>query len=299
MQLELGNHSIDQRNYAQAIAEYQTAIDTYPESPAASRAQYNIGISYKQLGSYSKAIVAFEKVMVNYPQSPSASKSAFEIGQCWYAMDNPDRSLQKAISAYERVPKDYPKSVDAPRALYWKGQASEELLDWQKAVEAYQELLQKYPESADAQLAQLWLGSSLHKLGKYGEAVDAYDKILNSPGKFDKADVQATAQAYKAESLYEMGQYEKAAEAYLRVSLVYFNPDLGIASLVRAGDSYEKLGRWSDAVIWYRKVLKDYAGTEGEFYKEKKSEWDAHIDYARKRLERIEAVHAPGGDAGE
>ena len=241
---------------------------------------------------------AFEKVVSNYPKSESASKAAFELGQIWYSQDNPDRNLRKAIAAYEKVLEDYPASVEAPRALYAIGQNSEELLNWQKASEAYGELLKKYPKSEDAPLAQLWLGHSLHQLGRYSEAVNAYDKILDNPQQYKKS-IEVKAQAYKAESLYEMGQYEKAAEAFLRVSLVYFDPDLGIVALAKAGDSYEKLGRWSDAALWYRKIIKDYASPGGEYYDQKKSEWDSSIEYARKRLERIEAVHAPGGDAGD
>ena len=248
------------------------------------------------MGSYSQAIGAFEKTIANHSKSPSAPKAAFEIGQCWNAKDNPERNLQKAISAYKRVAENYPKSVEAPRALYETGKINEESLKWQEAADAYGELLKKYPESEDVQSAQLLFGRSLHQLVKYSEAINAYNKILNNPQKYKK-DIEVSAQLYKAESLYEMEQYENAAEAYLRVSLVYFDPDLGIYALSKAGDSYEELGRWSDAIIWYRKILKDYADPNGEYYKQKKSEWDTAINFARKRLEEIEAIHKPGGDA--
>ena len=188
--------------------------------------------------------------------------------------------------------------MEAPRALYAVGQSSEELLNWQTASEAYGKILEKYPKSEEALIAQLSHGTSLHHLGRYAGAVEAFDKILDNPQKY-KPEIEVMAQSSKANSLYEMGQYEDAATAYLRVPLVYFNPDQGIVALARAGDSYEKLGRWSDAVLWYRKILRDYAEQGGEYYDQKKSEWNEAIEFARKRLEKIEAIHSPGGDAGE
>ena len=78
-----------------------------------------------------------------------------------------------------------------------------------------------------------------------------------------------------------------------------FDPDMGIYALYKAGDSYEKLGRWSDAVLWYRKILTDYATPGGEYYDQKTEKWDSNIELARKRLERIEAIHVPEEGGGE
>ena len=181
--------------------------------------------------------------------------------------------------------------------MLFRSQASEELLNWQKAAESYEKLLKDYPKSEDAKQAQLWFGNALHQLGRYSESVNAFNKILDNPKKYND-DIKVRAQLSKSESLYEMGQFKAAADSYLMVSLTYFEPDLGIYAMFKAGDSFEKMGRWADAEIWYNKVLEKYGTPGGEYYDQKTKEWDNTIELARKRLERIKAIHVPEDETG-
>ena len=152
------------RTIKRAIAEFQNAINQYPETPSAWLAQYNIGKCYIALGSYRQAIGAFEAVDA---RSDFAATAAYEIGYAWYDQNNPNRNLGNAVKALLAVPEKYPQSADVPRALLVAGECYKELIELDKAVEVYRRLLNDYPESEQAQWAQLALGDTYRAQQKF------------------------------------------------------------------------------------------------------------------------------------
>jgi tol-pal system protein YbgF len=107
-----------ERQYQQAIEEFQQLLATDMNHSLADNAQYWIGESYYALGRYQEAIMAFEKV----PQFPKSNKNdwaKFKLGQCYYQMGNKERARQE----FQELLDLYPDSDLAARARNYLAQA--------------------------------------------------------------------------------------------------------------------------------------------------------------------------------
>ena len=64
-----------QRDYRQALVEFQRVLEMAPTSPKAADALLKIGLSYTNLRENSRAQQAWQRVVRDYPASESAGKA--------------------------------------------------------------------------------------------------------------------------------------------------------------------------------------------------------------------------------
>ncbi len=64
-----------QRKFRQAIADYQTLIDKYPDSPKLAEALLKIGYSQYELKNFAAAREALERLIANYPGTTEAGQA--------------------------------------------------------------------------------------------------------------------------------------------------------------------------------------------------------------------------------
>jgi TolA-binding protein len=110
-------------HFADAIQAYETLIKSYPQTPWAEKASYEIGVTYFTRGEqhagrgglasmslardsdvYQEAIDAYEKFLKKYPNSELAPQARFGIAACLEEMDQ----LDAAFHAYEALRASYP-----------------------------------------------------------------------------------------------------------------------------------------------------------------------------------------------
>ncbi|MDA2915502.1 tol-pal system protein YbgF [Nitrospinae bacterium AH_259_B05_G02_I21] len=72
----IGECYLGQRNYAQAVEEFQKLLDVYPQSPKVPSALYKQGLAYLELGREDKALKALETVSSQFPTTTEAGHAA-------------------------------------------------------------------------------------------------------------------------------------------------------------------------------------------------------------------------------
>lgn len=99
--------------YDLAIQGFQGFIQTFPRTPFAADAQYNIGMSYYAQSKWPDARDAFQKVISDYPQSAERLPEAYyKLGQTFERLNQ----LDNAKRAYETIIQKYPASFHANQA---------------------------------------------------------------------------------------------------------------------------------------------------------------------------------------
>ncbi len=71
----------------------------------------------------------------------------------------------------------------------------------------------------------------------------------------------AVAQWMIGETYFMQKQYNQAIKAYHRVESLYDYPRWQAAALLQAGKCHEMVGRWSEAMELYARIVNDYAQT--------------------------------------
>jgi tol-pal system protein YbgF len=77
----LGEASYAQRNFKQAIVEYQKLLDNYPKSPKLAEALLKIGYSHNELGDRAAATRVLNELVKRYPDSTEAGQARNLLGQ--------------------------------------------------------------------------------------------------------------------------------------------------------------------------------------------------------------------------
>ena len=102
-----------QYKLSEAIQELSSIIDIYPAAPLADdvllkKAEYSI-----QLKQYAGALADYQKLLIDYKESIEKDKTQFKIGELYelYLLDK-----QKAIAAYEIILEKYPFSLFVEQA---------------------------------------------------------------------------------------------------------------------------------------------------------------------------------------
>ncbi|RMD94642.1 MAG: tol-pal system protein YbgF [Calditrichaeota bacterium] len=93
------------KNYNQAINEFENLLQQYPNHSLASNCQYWIGECYYELGRFNDAIIALNKVL-SYNRSPKKDDALYLLGMTYLKLGATDR----ARNAFQRLVDEYPGS---------------------------------------------------------------------------------------------------------------------------------------------------------------------------------------------
>jgi TolA-binding protein len=132
----------------QAIQQYQAMLKMKPDSPDVPMYKFRIAKSQFFLWKFDDAVAGYRDIIKTYPQTPWAEKAAFEIGVSYYTRSERNagsESYQDAIDAYESFLKAYPKSEFVPEAKFGIASCLEEMDQLDAAYQAYEALRSTYP----------------------------------------------------------------------------------------------------------------------------------------------------------
>ena len=79
--------SLNEKQYADAIAWYQKIIQNYPENENAKFSYLNIGECYLDIGDTSNAETTFNAVVEKYAKSETANKAILTLGKVFLAQN--------------------------------------------------------------------------------------------------------------------------------------------------------------------------------------------------------------------
>jgi tol-pal system protein YbgF len=93
-------------DYAAAAAMLQRFVETYPDDPLATNAQYWLGEAFLQRGDYGSAVSAFASAYARRPDGPRAGDALFKLAAALGRDGRPD----DACGALNRLRRDLPSA---------------------------------------------------------------------------------------------------------------------------------------------------------------------------------------------
>jgi len=164
--ISLGHQYYQEKNWQEALLNYQKAIEIDPNSPLI---YYQIGDIYQNLKQWENAIAAFQQeITIN----PNLSWSYFFMGNSLIQL----RLWKPAIDAYLNALKLKPDFV---WSYYSLGYAYFQDNQWEKAIANYLKTIELQPDLIDCYQN---LGYCCIKLGQWEPALEYYQKLLSFDG---------------------------------------------------------------------------------------------------------------------
>ncbi|MBL7170973.1 MAG: outer membrane protein assembly factor BamD [Candidatus Omnitrophica bacterium] len=255
-QYEWGMRLLDLGEYNQAIKKFKHLIKKFPESPYAARSQCAIGLAYEKKGKIGKAIEEYHKVSESYPYSSEEVAKVIEAeyrlgnlllnregGDTWQKIATFEGNYERAALVFEQAIKISPFNKRAPEMQYKSGDAYFKAKKYEEAITEYNKVLETYADSE-------WVDEAVFKLGFTAETQGLgtlYDQVKTEE-----------AITWYSRYLKEYPEGEKAGEAKERMGNLL---DRKFQKIYETGEYYEKEGEKESALIYYRRILKDFPGS--------------------------------------
>jgi outer membrane protein assembly factor BamD len=153
------------RNFIEAVGEYQRFLELHPLHRLAAYVQFKLGMSYfhqirdidQDQKPLEKALQSFLDLVAKYPASPYVDQAKEKITYCRDRLAEyqfyvgffyfKKGSYPAAIHRFHRILQDYPDAPMVVDALYYLGFSYELSGAPEDAVTRYQDLVERYPKS--------------------------------------------------------------------------------------------------------------------------------------------------------
>jgi len=201
---KLGEQYI-KKDTEKALLYLRQVIDSFPKSFYAQRAKLLIADAYFRKGDESSMILAaaeYREFIRSYPYSPSAAYAQYQIAMTFYRkMLKPGRDPSKTIQAlaeFKKVITDYPASDQAKEAQTriaeceerLAGHSAEIAIGYYKrrgyvaAIGRLTEIMNTYPNFSGLDRVYFYLGDCYFMTKRYDQALPYFTKVVTDyPGR--------------------------------------------------------------------------------------------------------------------
>jgi len=250
-EFEYGTYLYRQKQYDGALKIFEKVVDDYEETKFAAWAAYWIGNVYVSVGRNQDAIEQFNKVIKTYPSSEALPRVYLALGDIYFRAEK-----------YEDAMNNYRKVVDNP------GKAGDILLyGMNNLIETYQAMglydgaleltrkfIAKFPNDESIPDKRVKIGILYEKLGYYDQAIVHFQKLLDEANR----DLEAEIRYYIGECYFYKADYQQAILEFLKVPYLVTKKtkiDWTATSLYMSGQSYEKMGKYDQAIGMYQQII--------------------------------------------
>ncbi|MGZ5497233.1 MAG: outer membrane protein assembly factor BamD [Candidatus Aminicenantales bacterium] len=195
---KLGEQTL-KKDTEKALLYLRQVIDSFPKSFYAQRAKLLIADAYFHKGDESSMILAaaeYREFIRSYPYSPSAAYAQFQIAMTFYKkMLKPGRDPSKtmqALAEFKKVIADYPASDQAKEAQTRIQDCEERLAGhsteiaigyhgrrgYLAAISRLTEIMTNYPNFSGMDKVYFYLGDSYFMMRQYDQALPFFTKVV-------------------------------------------------------------------------------------------------------------------------
>ncbi len=273
-ELERGNYYYRKEDFVNARKAFDRVANKYDNTSSAPSALYWTGKTLESTNKPQEAYRQYEQLLKQYPGAAILPRVYVALGNMYYNQEKWDEAVQN----YRRVVDD-PKAD--PELLQFAMNNLIETYDaagiYDAALSLTRKYLELYPNNDDSFDKNIKIGVLYQRLGYYDQSALHLQALLDEAG----SDLEGEIRYYIAEANYGKGDYQQAVLDFLKVPYLVTKKgkiDWTANSLYMAGQSYEKMGRFEQAVTMYQQII-DRKGIDETFK-----------SAARKEIDRVKTV---------
>ncbi|HEX9006042.1 MAG TPA: tetratricopeptide repeat protein, partial [Bacteroidota bacterium] len=273
-ELERGNYYFRKEDNERALKTFTDVAKRYDETASAPTARYWIGKTLQATGKLKEAIATLEELIAEHPEAAIIPRAHLALGILYYDAEKWPESIKNY-----RVITDDPKPDPSllPYAMSNLIETYEVAGVNDAALALTRRYLELYPNNDDSFDKKIKIGILYDRLGYYDQAVMHLQGLLDQAG----SDLEGEIRYYIAEANYNKGDYQQAILDFLKVPYLVTKKgkiDWTANSLYMSGQSYEKMGRFDQALTMYNQIV-ERSGIDETFKAA-----------ARKEIDRVKLV---------
>ena len=193
----------------------------------------------------------YDSVLQRYPEHAGATRVKLSLGNALYALEQWDRAavLFKAVLDDEAKAPDLARFALNNLILTYKEQTL-----YDAALQLTRTYIERYPDDAELINKRIDMGVLYQKLGYFDQSITHLQSLLQTAG----SDLEAELRYYIGEAYHYKGEHQQAILEFLKVPYLVTRRgpvDWVSTSYYMAGQSYEKMSRFDQAMAMYRQII--------------------------------------------
>jgi TolA-binding protein len=257
---EKGNCYFRAKDYVNAKKAFDIVADDYETTRFGPWGHYYLGKILETSEKLKEAAKKYDEIIEKFPKSDVLPRVFLSLGNMHF---NAER-FEDAIRFFRRVVESVDSTNEVlPFALNNLIEAYESTKLYDAAIKTTRQYIELYPRDEHLTDKRIKLGALLTKAGYYDQAVENFQNILND----GESAIEAELRYNIGEAYYYKGDYQQAILEFLKVPYLVASKgkvDWVATSFYMAGQSYEKISKFEEAVNMYRQII-DRPGIDPTF----------------------------------
>ncbi|GJQ21547.1 MAG: hypothetical protein HBSIN02_19020 [Bacteroidia bacterium] len=239
---------------------FENVRNRYPQAPVVPEAVYWLARTYEMRNDPQRAIQLYDSLLKAFPSHPVAPRTRLSLGNVYYGLEQWDAAARvyKTVAEDKASPADVVQYATSNLIMAYK-----EIGLFDAALQLTREYIMRYPNDPDLILKQIDIGVIYQKLGYYDQSILHLQKLLETADK----ELEGELRYYIGEAYFNKGEYQQAILEFLKVPYLITQRtkvDWIATSYYMAGQSYEKMSKFDQAITMYRQII-DRPGIDPTF----------------------------------
>lgn len=275
---EKGLSHYRKQDYASAKKAFNDVADDYADTRFGPWGEYYEGKILEVTNALENAAKQYTKILTKHPDSDVVPRVHLSLGNMHF---NAER-FEDAIRHYQSITAKPEVAPDIlPYAMNNLIEAYESTKLYDNALRTARDYIEKYPNDESIIDKKIKIGTLYTKTGYYDQAILHFQSIIDEAGSLLEAEIRYDI----GEAYYAKNDYQQAILEFLKVPYLVAKQgkvDWTATSFYMAGQSYEKMSRFDDAIGMYQQII-DRPGIDATFK-----------GAARKEIDRVKMLTRKG-----
>ena len=273
-EFERGKYQVRKEDFVKAKERFDNVILSYRNARIVPEALFWTARVYELDQKMPQAVQVYDSLLRNFPNDEIIPRTRLSLGNAYYSLeqwDNASKQYRVILDNEQRSPDLVPLAMSNLIMTY----KEMELFDG--ALELTRKYIDRFPNDPDLIDKKIDMGVLYQKLGYYDQAVLQLQSLIEA----GNTDLEAELRYYIGEAYFYKGEYQQAVLEFLKVPYLVTKRgkiDWISTSYYMAGQSYEKISKYDQALTMYRQII-DRKDTDAQFK-----------TAAQKEVDRVKAI---------
>jgi TolA-binding protein len=257
---ERGMYFLRKEEPANARRYFDNVIQKYASTPFVPQAVLGNARVAELSEKVQDAVKLYELILLRYPNDKVMPRAQLGLGNLYYSQEKWDAAARQ----YKAIVDNEARSPDLLRyAMNNLILAYKELSLFDGALELTRKYIERFPDDPELLGKRIDIGVLYQRLGYYDQSVLHLQSLLENAD----ADLESEVRYYIGEAYFYKGAYQQAILEFLKVPYLVTKRtknDWVATSYYMAGQSYEKMSKFDQAITMYRQIL-ERSGVDATF----------------------------------
>lgn len=248
------------KDYNNAKKTFQEVSSNFDGTIYKPLAEFYLGKIMEINQQTQDAIKKYQNVLTKFPKTEAAYRSLLALGNIYFNSEK----FEDAIKYYQEIVNDGEKSGEILQyALTNLIEAYESVKLYDAALKLTRDFINSYPNDKTISDKKIKLGVLYTRLGYYDQAILHYQTLLDELDSEFESELRYNL----GEAYFYKGDYQQAILEFLKIPYIVSSKqdiDWTATALYMAGQSYEKLGKYDQAISMYQQII-DRKGIDVKF----------------------------------